>query len=488
VSTTATNRTVLRPKVLGVFALAMISVAAVLSLRNVSSMAEYGWESIFWILLGTVLFLLPLSFVGAELATSVPESTGVYDWVRAGEGEEPGFVAIWAEWVENVVWFPTVMSFVSATLAFVFVPGLAANKYWLFFTMVGIFWVITLVNTFGERWSSAISTFGVIVGTLVPALMLTALGIGWLATGHKSAAPIHGASSFFPHSWNLSALAMVATVILMFAGMEMAGFHALDMKNPRRDYPRASGIAAAIILAFTVLPTLAIAVVVPRAKISLVSGLVQAFQYFYSELHIGWMTRPTCALLFIGSVALVSTWVIGPAKGMQGPTRDRLLPEIWGRQNKHGVPVAVITLQAILMTIFSAAFLLVPGVNGAYWILSALTTEVLCIMYALIFTSVIRLRYTDPQRERPYQIPGGHIGLWVNAGGGLLAVSFAFILGFVPPSQITTISAGAYPIVMAAGTVLLIAPVFFFYHRRRQPVRATTSERPTRAPAAAHNR
>lgn len=487
-STTAATPTPSRAKVLGVFALAMINVAAVLSLRNVSSMAEFGWQSIFWILLGALLFLLPLGFVGAELATSVPDSTGVYDWVRAGEGEEPGFVAIWAEWVENVVWFPTVMSFVSATLAFVLMPSLAANKYWLFFTMIAIFWLITLVNSFGERWSSVISTFGVIVGTLVPAVMLTALGIGWLVTGHKSAAPIHGASSFFPQSWNLSALAMVATVILMFAGMEMAGFHVLDMKNPRRDYPKASGIAAAIILAFTVLPTLAIAVVVPRAKISLVSGLVQAFQDFYSQLHIGWMTRPTCALLFIGSVALVSTWVIGPAKGLQGPTRDRLLPEIWGRQNKHGVPVAVITLQAILMTIFSAAFLLVPGVNGAYWILSALTTQVLCIMYALIFTSVIRLRYTDPTRDRPYEIPGGHVGLWVNAGGGLLAVSFAFILGFIPPSQITTISAGAYPLVMAAGTVILIAPVFFFYHRRRRPTRTSPPGRPASAPANAQSR
>ena len=55
-----------RPKILGLFfALSMINVAAVLSLRNVSSMAEYGWSSIFWILLGLILFLLPLAFVGA---------------------------------------------------------------------------------------------------------------------------------------------------------------------------------------------------------------------------------------------------------------------------------------------------------------------------------------------------------------------------------------------------------------------------------------
>jgi len=47
-------------KVLGVFVLAMINVAAVLSLRNFPTMAEYGWELIFWVLLGTVFFLVPI--------------------------------------------------------------------------------------------------------------------------------------------------------------------------------------------------------------------------------------------------------------------------------------------------------------------------------------------------------------------------------------------------------------------------------------------
>ncbi len=476
-----------RAKVLGVFALSMINVAAVLSLRNVSSMAEYGWGSIFWILLGTLLFLLPLAFVGAELATAFPESTGLYDWVRQAQGDEPGFIAIWAEWVENIVWFPTVMSFVSATLAYALVPSLADNKWYLFFTMIGIFWLITLANYFGERWSSVISSFGVIAGTLIPAVALIGLGAGWLISGHGSAAPVHSVSDFFPSSLNLSTMVLVATVILMFAGMEMAGFHALETRNPRRDFPRAMGISAAIIFVATVLPTLAIAVVVPQQKISLVSGLVQAFQDFYVQFHVAWLTRPTSVLLFIGSIALVSTWVIGPAKGMQGPARDGLLPEMWGRENKRGVPVGVIVLQAVLATLFSAAFLLVPGVNGAYWILSALTTQVLCIMYALIFASVIRLRYTEPGRPRPYKIPGGHLGIWLVAGAGVVSVVFAFILGFIPPSQITTISAGSYPIVMILGTVILIAPVFFFYHQRRRatPIPASPPSAGGAAPAPA---
>jgi amino acid transporter len=52
-------------------------------------------------------------------------------------------------------------------------------------------------------------------------------------------------------------------------------------------------------------------------------------------------------------------------------------------------------------------FLFEPTISASYWILSALTTHLLVIMYVLMFGAVIRLRYTQPDRPRPYKIPGG---------------------------------------------------------------------------------
>ena len=52
-------------KALGVFVLAMINVAAVLSLRNLPPMAEFGWSSIGWYLIGTITFLIPLELGGS---------------------------------------------------------------------------------------------------------------------------------------------------------------------------------------------------------------------------------------------------------------------------------------------------------------------------------------------------------------------------------------------------------------------------------------
>ena len=74
-------------KVLGLFALAMINVAAVLSIRNFPSMAVYGWSCIGWYIMGAVMFLIPISLAGAELATGWPKSGGVYVWVREALGD-----------------------------------------------------------------------------------------------------------------------------------------------------------------------------------------------------------------------------------------------------------------------------------------------------------------------------------------------------------------------------------------------------------------
>ncbi|MCQ2356299.1 MAG: amino acid permease, partial [Methanocorpusculum sp.] len=69
-------------KKLGIISLAMINVAAVLSLRNFPTMAMEGWGMIFWYVLFTVCFLIPTALVAAELASTWPKAGGIYAWVK----------------------------------------------------------------------------------------------------------------------------------------------------------------------------------------------------------------------------------------------------------------------------------------------------------------------------------------------------------------------------------------------------------------------
>jgi amino acid transporter len=165
-------------KALGVFVLAMINVAAVLSLRNLPPMAEFGWSSIGWYLIGTITFLIPLSMAGAELATGWPKGGGVYAWVQEAFGDTSGFIAVFCEWSNDLVWFPTILAFLASTLAFAFDPKLASNGLYMFAIMMIIFWGTTLIALLGSKVSSRYSSIGVVIGTLVPAALVVVLGHG----------------------------------------------------------------------------------------------------------------------------------------------------------------------------------------------------------------------------------------------------------------------------------------------------------------------
>src|SRR5690348_3007813 len=104
-------------KPLGVFALVMINVIAVDNLRSLTVGAEYGFALVFFYLLAAILFFIPTILVTAELATGWPNTGGVYVWVREAFGPRLGFLTIWMQWIYNVVWYPTVFTFMAGILA-----------------------------------------------------------------------------------------------------------------------------------------------------------------------------------------------------------------------------------------------------------------------------------------------------------------------------------------------------------------------------------
>ncbi|MFA6362046.1 amino acid permease [Methanoregula sp.] len=446
-------------KVLGLFALAMINVAAVLSIRNFPSMAVYGWSCIGWYILGAVLFLIPISLAGAELATGWPEGGGVYAWVKRAFGEKGGFTALFCEWSNNLVWFPTVLSFTASTLAFALTPSLASNPWYMFSVMMIVFWGTTAIAYFGEETSSKFSNIGVILGSIIPSVLIIALGLWWLGSGQTIVLPPFSLAATIP-SVDLSTLPFFATVILLFAGMEMAGFHALETKDPQRDFPRAMALSAVIIVICTVLATVAIAIVIPADQLNLASGVMQAIQYFFDAAGIAWLVGPMALLITLGGVVNLASWLIGPAKGLGIVAEDGNMPPLFNKTNKYGAPVAVLLIQALIGSVISLLYVFLPSVNQAYWILSAMTVELLCIVYILVFAALIKLRYSQPDTPRPFKIPGGMIGVWIVGGLGLFGTALAFVVGLMPPSYFS--SGITYVLSVLLGTFLLAVPPLVF--------------------------
>jgi len=451
-------------KILGVFALAMINVAAVLSIRNFPSMAEYGWSSIGWYIIGTILFLIPISLAGAELATGWPEGGGVYTWVKAAFGEKGGFTALFCEWSNNLVWFPTVLSFIASTLAFALTPALANSPFYMFSVMMIAFWGTTAIAYFGPEVSTKFGNVGVILGSIIPAILIIIFGIWWTVSGAALVLPPFSFDAMVP-AISLATLPFFSTIILLFAGMEMAGFHALETKNPQKDYPVAMAFSAIIIFFCTVFATLAIAFVIPASKLNLASGVMQAIQYFFDATGLVWLVGPMAVLITIGGVVSLAAWLIGPAKGLGIVAEEGNMPPVFDQTNKYGAPVAILVTQALIGSFISLLYVFLPSVNQAYWILSAMTTELLCIVYFFVFAALIKLRYTQPDTPRPFKIPGGMAGVWLVGGLGLFGVIFAFVVGLMPPAFFSSIP--VYVGAVLLGTFLLAVPPMIFLKFRK---------------------
>ena len=453
-------------RVLSVFTLAMVNVAMIASLRGLPTMAEYGLTAVFFFVVAALVFLIPTALVSAELATGWPKRGGVYVWVKEALGARWGFVAIWLQWLQNVIWYPTVLSFAAATFAFAISPALANNRFYALAVILAAYWGATLVNFRGMKTSGWISTVGVIGGTLVPGALIIGLGIAWLALGNPSQLELSGAA-FVPDLGGMSSIVLAASTLLFFAGMEVSATHAQEVKNPQRDYPKAILIATLVVLAVFVLGTLSIAVVVPREKISLVAGLMQAFTAFLDKFHLAWLIPVVALLIAFGVFGQISTWIAGPSKGLLAVARHGFLPPFLQRVNRRGVQTHILVVQALIVTALSLVFLLMPTVSSSYWILTALTAQLYLVMYVLLFVSAVRLRYSEPGVARAYKVPGGKLGMWLVAGVAVAAAAFTVAIGYFPPAQLQTGNVFFYEAFLVLGMLIVCAVPLLVYQFRR---------------------
>lgn len=447
-------------RALSVFSLVMINVIAVDSLRTLPITAELGLPLLVYYLVAAIVFFIPVALVAAELATAYPNTGGIYIWVREAFGPRVGFITIWLQWIYNVVWYPTILAFIVGTLAYLFSPELANNKLYLLSTIISLFWIFTLFNCFGMRISALISTVGALFGTLLPMVGIIVLGGLWIIQGHEIAVDT-SFSSWLPDFSSFGNISLFSAVLFGLLGIEMSAVHAEEVNNPQRDYPRALLYSTLIIFATLTLGSLAIVIVVPNTKLSMVSGFIDAYAIFFNNYHMPWMTKITALLIIFGGLSGISAWIIGPAKGMMVSARDGCLPKQLSKVNRHGAPVVLLVVQGLIFTLLSSLFIIVDSINAAYWMLSALCAQMALLVYIFMFSAAIKLRYSRPHQTGAYKIPGGKIGIWLVSGVGLLSCLTTLLIGFVPPSQIAIHNVDLFEGFLVTGLVVFVMIPWF---------------------------
>jgi len=451
---------------LTVLMLAMINVAAICNIANLTFTAQHGFSSLFYYILAAIMFFIPVGLISAELATGWPERGGVYIWVREALGEKAGFVAIWLQWIENVIWYPTILSYAAATFAYSFKPELAANKFYILSAILIIYWSLTLINFLGMEISGWISTLCGIFGTILPGALIITLGISWLAAGHVSQISF-SAQNLVPSLTNIDQLSVLVAVLLAFGGLEMSAVHAKEVINPQKNYPKAILLSTLLILTLLSLGALSIAVVVPKGQIAIASGSIEAIRTALDTFKLHWIIPIVAVMMTIGSLGSISTWLVGPSKGLMVTARHGELPPFLQKMNKKSMPSAILTAQAIIVTILSMVYLFMPSVSSSYYILFYLAAQLYLLMYILMFISGIVLRYKYPNIKRSFKVPLGNVGMWITGSLGCIGAVFAIILGFFPPEHLSGKNIIFFEVFLFSGITLFTVIPLIIHHVRK---------------------
>lgn len=444
------------------FALVMLITGSIDSIRNLPTTALFGSSLVFYLVLSALLFLIPVALVSAELSASFENKGGIYVWVKEAFGHHWGFVAIWLQWINTIVWFPTILSFIAATLTYLINPDLANNKFYMVSIILVTFWFLTLLSLRGIKTSANFVSFCTLVGVLFPMLLIIFLGGLWVLKGHSAQIPLN-LYSMLPDVHHSESWISLTAIITAFLGIELSSVHIDHIDKPKLTFPISVFISSILIIATMMLGSLAIAVVIPQKQINLVNGVVEAFHAYLTPFHLNDLMAVMVLVILLGSLGSIVNWVISPAKGLLQASDDGYLPKFFDRYNSYDSPVMILIAQGILVTLVCAAFLLMPSVNGSYWLLTDLSTQLYVLMYLIMFAAAIAIKWRNPNLSTTFNIPGGKWGMYIVSIIGLIGCLIALVVGFFPPTDINVGTPLHYETMFTIGLIAMIIPVFLFF-------------------------
>src|SRR5690348_5887178 len=260
-------------RVLGTRDLVLFNIAAIVALRWLSMAAQVGPSSLLLWLLGLVGFFIPLALAVLELSSRVPGEGGLYLWSKAAFGDMHGFIAGWTYWVSNLVYFPFALLFSAGIFLHVggdrWLAHAGDGSYHLVYCLT-VLWAATGLGILGLERAKWLQNIGGIATWSAAALILAA---GALAAYRFGPATTITAANVMPDFGKLATFSTFATMALAFQGLELGLILGGEIKDPRRQIPRATLISCVVIAAIYIAGTASLLIALPASTIDIIAGI-----------------------------------------------------------------------------------------------------------------------------------------------------------------------------------------------------------------------
>jgi APA family basic amino acid/polyamine antiporter len=330
-------------KQLGLFALTAIVVGNMIGsgiFLLPSDLARIGSISLFsWII--TTFGAFALAIVFSKMSLLIPKSGGPYAYAQAGFGDFIGFQTAYnysiALIVGNAAVAVAMVGYLTTFWPTLNTPTLAC--------LIGItaVWLQTLVNIFGMRYVGIMAIITTIL-KLIPILLIAILGWWYFH-------PSYIVESFNTSGTsNFHAVTTATTLTLWaFIGVESAAIPSGSVINPSRNIPLATLIGTMIAAIVYISVSTAIMGIIPATILAKSTSPFAAVAGVMFGKWGNWIIAAGAAISCFGAL---NGWVLLQGQVPKAAAQDNLMPKIFAKKNKAGVPAWGLVITSTLVSIF----------------------------------------------------------------------------------------------------------------------------------------
>ena len=455
------------PRVMGFVDLLMFYIVTGISLRWIATAAKAGPSSIvIWI--GVWLcFYVPLALSVVELASRYPQEGGLYVWSKKAFGEFAGYISAWTYWTSNLPYFAAVLYFAASNV--LYMRGrdwmYLSNRpsYYVWFALISLA-VITLLHLVGLNVGKWLDNVGSL-GMWLPVVIIIVMGfIGWYRYGPANDFTV---ASFVP-SAHFKDMIFWGSLAFALGGCETASFMGEEVKNARRNIPRALLLAGAVVAFCYIVGTVSVLLVLPRNEISDLQGLIEAMRQTADKLGWHGIVPLAAGLIAISNIGAAGAFLAATARLPFVVGIDRFLPQAFGKlHSRWRTPFVALLTQSICGAVFILLGQAGTSVKGAYDVLVSMGIITYFIPYLFVFASMFRLQWEEDS-SNIIHVPGGKPVAILLACVGFITTLFTIGLSLVPPPEEPNKALAMIKIIGLTAILLGVGAVLYYLGKNKR--------------------
>lgn len=458
------------------FDMIFFTVCAILAIDTIGQASSYGAQTIFWLVVSAVTFLIPYGLLTAELGTAFPVEGGPYEWVRLAFGHLAGSITAVLYWLSNPIWLGgTLAATAIAALDLLWGTKIGNNTGLSIIVGLAFIWVAVTMNILSLRNMKWVPNLGAIVKLGLFALFAVLVLISGAQHGFK------GSLGGMFDGLGPAFVGVIGVLVFQWVGFELQSNASEEIDNPQRDIPRAVTLAGIISALGYAVPIIGVILVLSGKDIVNVSGFVAGYQTVVNGALGSGSANVLNGIVGLAVVfALLSSgvvWLMGSDRLMAIGALAGSGPRAMGTfSQRFGTPVRVNVLSGLLASVFLVANFLITGgsLKNFFTIVLGLVISTTTFSYILVFPAIVVLRNRYPNARRPYRIGGGVIGLWVSMLLCEFYVVAATIFSLWPnlfSDKVTgavsvggvSIDRGTYELTVFGATAIMLVIAIIFY-------------------------